>query len=297
MQARDRAAHREAITIAIFYNQATLSYSGGRTNSNVTTGEFVETVTVTKTPVSTDYAAGDDVVYAISIVNDGLTPLTGVTVEDDLGGYDFDGATVYPLAYVEGSLVYFVNGVPQAAPTVEAGPPLVISDIEVPAGGSALLLYEASVTAFAPLGDGASIENTATVDGSCIADPIVAAASIPAELTPELTLSKSVCPSVVSGCGELTYTFVIQNSGGAEAAAEDAVTVEDTFDPILGDLEVTLDGETLTLGTDYEYDETTGLFRTIAGAVTVPAATFAQNSDGSWTTTPGVTVLTVTGTV
>ena len=294
---RDRAVCQETITIATFYNQATLSYSGGRVNSNTVTGELQENVTVTKTAVSADYAPGGDIAYVIGIVNAGVSDLTGVTVTDDLGGYDFNGTAVYPLAYTAGSLLYYVDGVLQAAPAVEAGPPLVISGIEIPAGSNALLIYEAAVTEYAPLGGGAQIENTVTVNGSCIADPILASAVIPAELAPALTISKSVSPDVVSGCGELTYTFVIQNTGSAEASAEDAVTVEDTFDPVLKAPVVTLDGAELTLGGDYEYDETTGFFRTVPGRVTVPAATFAQNSDGSWTATPGVTVLTVSGTL
>lgn len=53
-------------------------------------------------------------------------------------------------AYTENSLRYYINGVLQAAPTVTAGPPLVISGISVPAGGNALLVYEAAVTAYAP---------------------------------------------------------------------------------------------------------------------------------------------------
>lgn len=45
------------------------------------------------------------------------------------------------------------------------------------------------------------------------------------------------------------------------------------------------------------YNQATGEFATTDGTVTVPAATYTQNPDGSIVTTPGVTVLTVTGTV
>ena len=48
---------------------------------------------------------------------------------------------------------------------------------------------------------------------------------------------------------------------------------------------------------DYTYDAATGAFATVAGKLTVPEATFTQNADGSWTVTPGQSVLTVTGTV
>ena len=45
------------------------------------------------------------------------------------------------------------------------------------------------------------------------------------------------------------------------------------------------------------YDAVTGAFATVAGKLTVPEATFTQNADGSWTVTPGQSILTVTGTV
>ena len=50
--------------------------------------------------------------------------------------------------------------------------------------------------------------------------------------------------------------------------------------------------------TQYAYDDVTGLFQTVAGVITVPAATYTQDPiTGQWNITPGVTVLTVTGTV
>ena len=48
----------------------------------------------------------------------------------------------------------------------------------------------------------------------------------------------------------------------------------------------------------YTYNETTGRFATLPGRITVPAATFAQDTEtGAWVVTPGVTQLVVTGTV
>ena len=45
--------------------------------------------------------------------------------------YTLDGVTRYPLAYVAGTMRYYVTGVLQTTPTVEAGPPLVISGLTV----------------------------------------------------------------------------------------------------------------------------------------------------------------------
>lgn len=72
-----------------------------------------------------------------------------MTVTDDLGGYVFGGGTVYPLTYVDGSVLLIVGGVPQGAPSVTAGPPLVISGINIPSGSDAVVIYQARANAFA----------------------------------------------------------------------------------------------------------------------------------------------------
>lgn len=295
LSTRDRAENWEVFTIAIFTNQATLSYSGGTTNSNIVTGEIVDVLSMTKTAVSQSYTPGENVTYVVSIVNNGEVAVTGLTVTDDLGGYELEGETVYPLEYVDGSLLYLVDGAPQEMPDGTAGPPASVTGIDVPANGNVTLIYEARVTGFAPMGPDAEITNTVTVEGACA--PLSASATIPMAGEPELTISKAVSPEVVPGCGELTYTFVIQNSGSEAAGAEDAIVLSDTFDPVMNDITVELDGAALTEGTDYTYDETTGEFATAAGRITVPGATYTQNDNGTWTATPGVAVLTVAGTL
>lgn len=281
--------------MATFTNYATLSYTGGTTDSNTVTGELVETLTAAKTAVTDTYSQRDTVTYVISLVNSGTAALTGLTVTDDLGGYSFGGATVYPLSYVDSSLRYYVNGVLQAAPTVTAGPPLAVTGISVPAGGNALLIYEALVTNYAPLGTEASVTNTATVTGGGIT--LTAAETIAMEPRAELSISKALCPAAVAENGQLTYTFVIENTGSIAASADDQAVLTDTFDPILDPITVTFNGTAWTAGTQYTYDTATGVFATVAGQITVPAATYTQNADGTWTTVPGTATLVVTGTV
>ncbi|MBQ6018995.1 MAG: hypothetical protein IJL26_02345 [Clostridia bacterium] len=283
--------------MAVFHNQATLTYSGGTASSNITTGELLDALTVSKNAAAPSYTPGGAVTYSIGLVNGGTVPLADVSVSDDLGGYPFDGGTVYPLAYTADSLLYYVNGVlqPTAGLTVNPGAPLTIEGISIPAGGNALLVYGTTATAFAPLGEGAQITNTATVTGGGTTQ--TAAATVPAQSVPELSIEKAISPQTVSGSEPLTYTFTIRNAGGAPAAAEDAVVLSDTFDPVLAGLAVSFGDTPATLTTDYTYDEATGVFATVAGAITVPAATFAQAESGEWTVTPGVTVVTVSGTV
>ena len=281
--------------MATFFNQATLTYNGNTINSNITTGELVNALTVSKTAVIDTYTQGSEVTYVVSIVNTGDAPITGVTVTDDLGEYDFNGTTLVPLTYVEDSATLFINGVLQADPAVEAGPPLVISGLTIPAGGIATLIYVAQVNEFAPLDAGRTIVNRVVVTGSC-AD-VEATATITVRAEADLTITKSLCPGTVTCGGTLTYTFVIQNTGNTPVVATDDAVITDTFDPALSDITVTLNGVVLTAGTDYTYDEATGEFATLPGRITVPAAVFTQNDDGTWTVQPGVSTLTVSGTV
>lgn len=284
--------------MAIFSNQATLIVNGNSTNSNIAYGELLEVLAVTKTAVEGTYAPGELVTYVVTLRNSGATALTGLTVTDNLGGYDFNGTTVYPLTYEDGSATLFVDGVPQAAPAVTAGPPLVVTGITVPAGGDAVLVYQARANAFADPDAGGTIDNTVTVTGAGISAPVTATETVTAATAPELTITKSITPAQVVDNDRVTYTFVIQNTGNEAVVATDNAVITDTFDPILTALAVTFDGAVWTQGVQYNYNETTGLFTTAPGQITVPAATYTQDPvTGEYSVTPGVATLVVTGTI
>ena len=283
--------------MAIFSNYATLSYNGRTTNSNTVTGEILETLTATKTAVSDTYNSDSSVTYVISLVNNGTAAYNGLTITDDLGAYTFEGNTVYPLEYADGSALYYVNGVLQSSPSVTAGPPLVISGINVPAGSNATIVYEANVTDFAPLAAASAITNSVTVTGSGLSTPVTASETITAENSTELSITKSLSPTVIEEDGQLTYTFVIENNGNTATVATDNVILTDTFDPILNPITVIYEGTVWTEGVNYTYNAATGEFATLPGQITVPAATYTQNPDGTVTVTPGTVILTVTGTV
>ena len=284
--------------MAIFSNQATLTYNGSSTNSNIAYGEILDVLVATKTAVEGSYLPGQLVTYVVTLRNTGNAALTGLVVTDDLGGYVFNGTTVYPLTYEDGSAALFTNGVPQAAPTVTAGPPLVISDIIVPAGGDVVIVYQAMANAFADPAVGGSIDNTVTVTGDGLSAPITATETVTAETRPALTISKSITPVQVVDNDRVTYTFVIQNTGNQAVVATDNAAITDTFDPILTALTVTFNGVTWTQGLQYNYDEATGLFTTVPGQILVPAATYVQDPvTGAYTATPGIATLVVTGTI
>ena len=284
--------------MATFTNQATLSYNNTTTSSNVVTGQLLEVLSAAKTAVNGTYAEGDVVTYILSIVNSGTTSFTSLTITDDLGGYTFAGETLYPLDYIPGTLRLYVNGVQQTAPAASTEAPLEITGLTIPANSNAILVYEAQVNNYAPLAAGSTIVNTAVIEGAGLSTPVEATAAITAQSGPQLTISKSICPATVTENGQLTYTFVIQNSGSSPAEAGDSLVVRDLFNPILEGITVALDGTAWSAGTNYTYDQTTGEFATIAGQITVPAATYVQDPlTGLWSVQPGVSVLTVTGTV
>ena len=283
--------------MATFYNQATLRYNNTVTNSNIASGELVEVLSVTKTAVLDTYQIGETVTYAVSVLNSGTVPFSGLTVTDDLGAYTVGATTVTPLTYAAGSVQYYVNGVLQPAPAVTAGPPLQVSGITVPAGGNALILYEAQVNEFAPPVVEGTVVNTVTVAGAGVT-AVTADETVTARQAAQLAVNKSISPAVVTDNSRVTYTLALQNTGNTAVEATDDAVITDNFDPILTDLAVSFNGVALTQGVDYTYDEATGAFATLPGAISVPAATYVQDpTTGAWTVTPGVSTLTIVGTI
>lgn len=277
-----------------FQNRATLSLGNTVINSNVVQGEITEVLRITKTAVDGQYVPGDTVTYAVSVVNTGTSPYTGLTLTDDLGEYTFGGGNLTPLTYVEGSLLVYVNGVLQTSPAVTE--PLTVTGLTVPAGGNLLVVYSAEVNRFAPPAAGSTILNTVTLTGTGLSAPLTAEETITAEDSPSLTITKAICPAVITENGTVTYTFVIQNTGNTPVTADDEAVITDTFETTATGLEVTFNGEAWTEGEDYTYDNATGLFTT-TGPITVPAATYTQDpGTGEWNLQPGVSELVITAT-
>ena len=303
-----------------FYNHATLSYNNTVINSNTVQGNLSDALTIDKNAVHNAYRHGDMITYALTFVNSGTADSENLNLSDDLGAYDFGSDSLVPLDYVEDSVKYFINGELQDAPDTDAGAPLSIHNIRVPAGGSTTLLYTVRVNHFAPLGAGAVLTNNATLDRESSAVsaqrnnpdrgprrhcrcesnptlPILASEDIYPETEARLTITKSLCPKEVSPCEPLTYTLTIENTGMTAITAADDVVVSDTFDPILDITSVTFNGTEWADPANYTYNEATGLFATVAGQVTVPAATYAQDMEtGEWHITPGVSTIEITGT-
>ena len=281
--------------MAQFTNQARLSYNDTVTVSNVAVGEIVDALSITKTAVRSTYSINDSITYVVSIVNSGSVSYSGVTLTDNLGEYTFGSGTLVPLEYIDISVKYYINGILQPAPAVTTAPQLSISGLSVPAGGNTTVIYEANINQFAPINDGGQIVNEVTASGGGI-NEITATETVFAATGPSLSITKSISPVPVSPNGIVTYTFTIRNSGNTPIVATDNAVISDLFNPILTDLQATFNSAPWVVGTNYTYDQLSGLFESVPGQITVNAATYTQDPvTGEWTITPGVSVLTVTG--
>ena len=281
--------------MALFFNQATLSHNGTSTVSNITTGEIIEALTATKTAVVPTYNANSTITYVLSLLNSSQAAISGL-ITDTLGSYPFGALTLKPLDYIEGSVKYYINGVLQAAPAATTIPELAFSNITVPAGGNTTIIYDAKINNFAPLSTDSTITNTASISGNDIANPVTAAETISTENGTNLSINKSLSPTTITENGQITYTFVIENFGNTAAAAEDLLSISDVFTPALNNISVTYNSAPWAETGNYTYDATTGSFETVAGKITVPAATYTQDpATGAWSIAPGTTTITITG--
>lgn len=282
-------------------NRARLSYDSTVISSNITVGELLPSLTVSKTSVGTTYSRDDEVTYIVSLVNRSEKDFTGLRITDDLGAYTVGTSTVYPLAYVEGSVRFYTNGVLGASPDVSTEIPLVFSGVTVPAGGNVMIIYKTNITEFAPLDIGSEITNTVTVSAPCTVStalPVSDSETVTAKEAPDLAITKHMEPTTVIENDSVTYTFIIDNFGNTAADASLGIVLTDTFTPPLSKVTVSLNGTPLSSPANFTYSESTGAFATVSGQITVPAATFTQDpATGIVTVVPGSSTLVVTGTI
>jgi hypothetical protein len=285
--------------MAQFTNQATLSYGDTVTTSNIALGEVLEVLSATKTAVNgVYYGQNDTITYIISLINSGAVPLNNLTVTDNLGTFDFGTGTLTPLVYTTGSVKYYQNGVISPSPSVTTSESQVVfSGISVPANGNSTLAYEVTVNNLAPLDEGAEITNVATING-CGVTPISASETVTSGVGPNISITKSISPVPVADGATVTYTFVIENTGNRALVATDNAVIRDLFDPTLTDVTATFNGVAWTEGTEYNYNQATGLFESVPSNITVPSATYTRDPvSGVVSLIPGTSTLVITGTI
>jgi len=274
--------------------QISYSYGGGEASSavsNQTSTTLLDqyTMLVTKTTLKPELRAGSNAAYVVRIENNGAGTLSGITVEDNLGAL-LGGAP--QLEYVEDSAAFYLNGSPVTGTAAASANGVTFSTTEqLEPGSNLIVIYLAQLSEAAD----ATVTNTATVTantGAAIQAVITETAS--ATVTPvtfaNVAIFKSADRDTVVEGDTLVYTFTLMNTG-YEAA--EAVTLTDAFPTEFSVGSVSLDiggTETPVTPADYTVTGNTMTFPAAGSALTVsvPAATEAG---------PGVTVITVTGTI
>ena len=277
-------------------NRAQISYTYGTSEgsavSNQTNTTLVDqyTMTVVKETLTPEIQAGNNAAFYVLVDNTGIGTLSGFSIEDDLGM--MAGAASAPLSYVENSAVFMKNGevVTGTASTGAEGVTFATA-AELAAGDSLMVIYLAEVDEAAAV----PITNTATVTANTTAvekESVIASAS--ATVTPtafaDISIFKAADTDTVVSGDTLTYTFTLMNTGFD--AAEDVVFT-DAFPAEFGitGVSYTIDGVTTPVDpADY----------TVSGnTLTLPAETsaLALGVAPATETGPGMTVITVTGTI
>lgn len=147
-----------------------------------------------------------------------------------------------------------------------------------------------------PSATNSTITNQAVISGTGISS-ITVEETISALAEPILNITKSISPVPVTENGALTYTFVIENRGNVPADPVDLIVITDQFNPILSDLTVTFNGTAWAEGTQYTYDQTTGLFTTKLVKHRSCCHIYPEADTGAWSVIPGTSTLVITGTV
>lgn len=287
--------------MAIIENFATVSYSAGGVTetrvSNLAEIGLESAISLTKSTLGDNYSEDSVITYIISITNTSTSPVSNVTVTDDLGRFVFGTLELIPLTYAPPALL-LINGQDVSTQlTVESGADgsLVFGFPTLPAGATANIVYRAAVNEFASPDVDSTITNTATLTSDSDCADGSASATITALSAPNVSVLKQMSPNPVV-CGDtVTYTIRIYNYGNT--AAENVV-LSDTFSPAPDIISITRDGVAL-VATDYTYiNGTLTIPATDTSNLTVPAASFVRDANtGVVTVIPGIVEYVITGTI
>lgn len=280
-------------------NRAQISYSfngsEGSAVSNQTRTRLINrfTMEVTKDTLTPELRAGNNAAYVVRVENTGAGELRNIRAFDNLG--EEAGETFAPLAYVEGSAVFYLNG-SEVEGTAETNPNGVVFETSeaLEPGDNLLIFYLAQLDA----AQTEPVTNTVTVTARTGASTAAVGNTISecdsATVTPitfaQVSIFKAADTDTVVSGDTLTYTFTLMNTG-FEAADEISFTDEFPEEFTVSSVSYTVNGVTTPVDpSDYTISDNT-LTLPAAGSdlvIGVPAATQAG---------PGITVITVTGTI
>lgn len=270
-------------------NRARITFNGSEvalSNEINTTLVNRFALSVDKDAVVTSVIQGGTAVYVIRVQNTGEGTLYALTLTDDLG--------MGQLTYADGSAQFFLNGNPIAGTAAVNSPTELVFTVAEPLeeDDSLMIIYAASVSE-SQVDD---ITNTVVAeahggseDGCEVTDE--ASETISIEYSANVAIFKTASEETVS-CGDtLTYTFTLMNTGNEQA--DDVNFVDELPEQFTVDtVSYTENAVTTPIpASDYTIEDPNTLIIPSASSsleINVPAAT---------TEGPGMTVITVTGTI
>ena len=282
-------------------NFATVRYNSSGISetkiSNLAEVELTSSVGFTKSVLTQTYTDGSTVTYILTITNNSTSPLTNVSVTDNLGTFVCVESEVTPLTYT-GPSVLLINGIDNSGLlSVDSSLPqrVIFTIASLPANSVSNIIFTATANEYAPLESESYIENTAELTSDSQCDNSSASTRISVLSAANVTVFKQMCPNPVICGGTLTYTVRIYNYGNIEATN---VLLSDTFVPAPASITVSRDGVVLS-GTDYTY---VGGTLTVPASdlvnITVPAATFTRDPETCVVNVdPGVVEYVIKGTI
>ncbi len=287
----------------IITNQARLNYRYGTASetsfSNITSTVLNSSLSITKSAMSDCYKASQTLTYIINVTNNGSSSVINASINDNLGTFVSDNASITPLTYIGNALLY-INGIQNSGLNTIVNPDGVIFEIsEIPPKGSAQIIYLAQVNKYACNAVDSTITNLATAESGCdcpCEEASIGSNTVIACEYADLRIVKSVCPNPATCDERLTYTFNLYNYGNIPATD---VVLTDSFEPELKDLEVFVDGSFIPSG-NYDYINGTIILPSDDNeySITVPPAVCIRNSvTGIVESTPGTVLITVSGTL
>lgn len=274
--------------------QITFNGSSGAVLSNETNTTLVDrdTIELTKAAVVGEVGEGADAVYVVRLDNTGSGNLYNPVIKDDLGGYP------NKLEYVEGSALFFKNGDPiMGEVDVEDEHVKFEVDTVLEPGDSLMIIYAATVNEKGCKCEEITNKVKAKVHTCSPYGPVIKEKAcetitvVGCEDSANVSIFKDASEDTVMTGDTLTYTFTLMNTG--KETAEDINFTDELPEQFeVNAVSYTANGVTTPIdASDYTIENPNTLIIPAAGSsleLDIPAAT----NEG-----PGVTVITVTGTI
>jgi len=279
-------------------NTASVTYGYGRSQtdvavSNTTSTNLIEEYSMVASKISNnkDFRNGENLVYQITVSNDGSSSLYNLTIADTLGG---DSA---PLSFVEGSATINLGEGPVAIDPSSSDPLTFLLSSPLVSGASATITYIAKVSL--SLAESVSeivnetviSANAGSPSGEIIEVTPNPSCTLPRASYAELSITKGVSETEIITGQSFSYILTLSNSGSLEASG---VIVTDTLPEgfVVSAITSETNGEVTTFSADdYTIESSTNTLTLPTGgsvSISVPAA-----SEG----TAGVTTITITGSI